>query len=95
MSATTSLKLSHELKQRTVIAARDEGLSPHAFMVKAIDQAAANVELRVKFYADAHSARNKLLESDKGYHVDDVHNYLRGKITGKYKKQPEAIPWQK
>ena len=95
MSSTTSLKLSEELKHRTVIAARDEGLSPHAFMVKAIDQAAKNVELRTKFYADAHIARKDLLENDNGYHVDDVHKYLREKIAGKHKKKPEAKSWQK
>lgn len=95
MSATTSLKLSGELKHRTVIAAKDEGLSPHAFMVKAIDQAAKNVELRAKFYADAHMARKELFENDKGYHVDDVHQFLQEKITGKDIKKPEAKSWQK
>ena len=95
MSITTSLKLSEELKQRTVIAASDEGLSTHAFMVKAIEQAAKNVELRVKFYADAHTARKELLESNKGYFADDVHQYLQEKIAGKHKKKPEAKSWQK
>ena len=95
MSVTTSLKLSEELKQRTVMAARGEGLSTHAFMVKAIEQAAKNVELRAKFYADAHTAREELLESNKGYFADDVHQYLQEKIAGKHKKKPEAKSWQK
>ena len=94
MSVTTSLKLSEELKQRTVMAARGEGLSTHAFMVKAIDQAAKNVELRARFYADAHTARKELLENNKGYSVDDVHKYLQEKISGRHTKRPEAKSWQ-
>jgi len=39
--STTSLKLSDELKQRAVAAAEQKGVSPHAFMVQAIEQAAA------------------------------------------------------
>ena len=94
MSLTTSLKLSEELKQRTVIAASDVGLSTHASMVKAIEQAAKNIELRAKFYADAHTARKELLENNKGYFADDVHQYLQEKIAGRHKKRPEKKSWQ-
>ena len=37
---TTSLKLPDELKQRAVAAAERIGVSPHAFMIHAIEQAA-------------------------------------------------------
>jgi predicted DNA-binding protein len=95
MSATTSLKLSEELKQRTVMAAKNQGLSTHAFMLKAIDQAAKNVELRTRFFADARTARKELLENDRGYDVDDVHEYLREKIADEHTGKPEARSWQK
>jgi predicted transcriptional regulator len=44
--STTSLKLPDELKQRAVSAAHLQGVSTHAFMVNAIEQAAAMAECR-------------------------------------------------
>ena len=45
---TTSLKLSDELKQRAIAAAEKKGVSPHAFMVQAIERAATAAESRAQ-----------------------------------------------
>ena len=42
--STTSLKLPDEPKQRVVAAAEMKGISPHVFMVHAIEQAATAAE---------------------------------------------------
>ena len=51
--STTSLKLPDELKQRAIAAAEKRGLSPHAFMIQAIDLAATAAEQRASFVSDA------------------------------------------
>lgn len=51
--ATTSLKLSDELKQRVIAAAEKKGVSPHAFMVQAIERAATAAESRASFVSEA------------------------------------------
>ena len=48
---TTSLKLSDQLKKRTTKAAKRMGLTAHAFMVEAIEEAAYGVESKDEFIA--------------------------------------------
>ncbi|WP_301101163.1 hypothetical protein [Propionivibrio sp.] len=92
--STTSLKLSDELKQRAVAAAEKKGISPHAFMVRAIEQAATSAERRASFVADAHAAREQMLKTGKGYDASEVHTYLKARITGSKFAKPKAISWQ-
>jgi predicted transcriptional regulator len=92
--STTSLKLPDELKQRAVSAAQNQGVSPHAFMVRAIEQAATCAERRASFMADAHAAREKMLATGKGYAADEVHAYLKARIAGKKSAKPKAKSWR-
>jgi len=92
--ATTSLKLSDQLKQRTLDLARQQGVSPHAFMVQAIEQAATAAELRASFLQSAQAARADMLETGLGYDVAEVHAYLGARITNKNAPKPEAKTWQ-
>lgn len=92
--STTSLKLSDELKQRAVAAAEKKGVSPHAFMVHAIEQAAAAAERRTSFVSEAQAAREQMLKTGKGYAVSEVHAYLKARIAGKKSAKPKARSWQ-
>lgn len=92
--STTSLKLSDELKQRAVAAAEKKGVSPHAFMVHAIEQAATSAEQRAGFVAEAQAAREQMLGTGKGYDASEVHSYLKERIAGGKSAKPKAIPWQ-
>ena len=92
--STTSLKLSDELKQRAVAAARKQGVSPHAFMVQAIEQAAEQAERRAAFMAEAQAARERMLRTGKGYDADEVHAYLKARIAGKKSARPKARSWR-
>jgi len=92
--ATTSLKLPAELKQRAVAAAEKIGVSPHAFMVQAIEQAATSAERRTGFVDEALSARVQMLKTGKGYDADEVHAHLKSRIAGKMSPQPKARAWQ-
>lgn len=93
MSAT-SLKLSDELKQRAATAAQELGISPHAFMIDAIRQAADAVEQRSQFVAQAQAARAEMLQSGQGHEANDVRTYLRHRIADKQADRPDAKPWR-
>lgn len=92
--STTSLKLPDELKQRAVAAAEKLGVSPHAFMVHAIEQAATAAEQRAGFVAEALAAREKMLKSGKGYDAAEVHEYLKSRIAAGKAAKPKAAPWR-
>ena len=92
--STTCLKLSDELKQRAVAAAQKQGMSPHAFMVQAIEQAATAAERRASFVAEALAAREQMLKTGKGYDANEVHTYLKTRISGKKSAKPKARSWQ-
>lgn len=92
--STTSLKLPDELKHRAVAAAARIGVSPHAFMVHAIEQAAAAAERRAGFVAEALAAREHLLETGKGYDAAEVHAWLKARVAGSKVAKPKAKPWR-
>ena len=90
---TTSLKLSDDLKKRAVNAAQELGVSPHAFMVSAIEQAAHSTEQRLRFIAEAKLAREEMLETGQGLDADEVHAYLQAKVAGKKVASPKKRSW--
>lgn len=92
--STTSLKLPDELKQRAVAAAERQGVSPHAFMVEAIAQAATAAEHRAAFLAEARAARDGMLKTGKGYDADEVHAFLKARIAGKKPAKPKTKSWR-
>ena len=92
--STTSLKLSDELKQRAVAAAEKKGVSPHAFMVQAIEQAATAAERRAGFVGEALAAREQMLGTGQGYDAREVHAYLKARISGNTATKPKARSWQ-
>ena len=92
--STTSLKLLDELKQRATAAAEKKGVSPHAFMVHAIEQAATAAERRASFVSEAQAAREEMLTTGKGYDAGEVHSYLKSRISGKNPVKPKARSWQ-
>jgi predicted transcriptional regulator len=91
---TTSLKLPDDLKQRAANAAQELGVSPHAFMVSAIEQAAKAAEQRIRFIADARAAKAGMIESGKGLDADDVHAFLKAKVSGRKVAKPKARSWR-
>lgn len=92
--STTSLKLSDELKQRAVAAAEQKGVSPHAFMVQAIELAATAAERRASFVGEAKAAWEQMLNSGKGYDASEVHAYLKARVAGESVERPKAKSWQ-
>ncbi len=92
--ATTSLKLPDDLKQRAIEAAEQQGISPHAFMVSAIEQAALAAEQRSRFVAEALAAEQEAVDSGLGYAAEDVHAYLDARLAGQSPARPLRKPWR-
>lgn len=93
--ATTSLKIPDELKQRAINAAQQQDMSPHAFMLNAIEQTVCAAEQRASFVAEALAAEQEMLESGQGYAAEDVHRYIKARIAGENPERPEAKPWRR
>ena len=89
---TTSLKLPEDIKLQAMSAAKDLGITPHAFMVEAIKQAGINAELRRSFIEDSNNARNEVLKEGKVYDSDKVFKHLKARIAGK-KSTLKATNW--
>ncbi len=92
--STTSLKLPEDIKQLATAAAKQQGITPHAFMVDAIRTAATNAEKRAQFVADAIASRKETIKSGKGYAADEVHAYLQARAQGKPAAKPRSKSWR-
>ena len=90
--STTSLKLPDEIKLQAANAAKDLGVTTHAFMVEAIKQASINAELRRSFLEDANNARNEVLQEGKVHDADKVFKHLKARIAGR-KSNLKATNW--
>lgn len=91
---TTSLKLTDALKRRMADAARQQGVTPHAFMVSAIERAAQAAEQRAAFVADALAARQAMLETGLGHDTAATHTWLRARLQGVEMPEPPGIAWR-
>lgn len=92
--STTSLKLPDSLRQRVLACAKDQGTSPHAFMVEAIEQAATLAEQRNAFIAEAQASLAQARETGEGYDAEEVHAYLKARLAGEDVPRPKAGKWR-
>ncbi len=92
--STTSIKLPPELKKRVTAAAQERGVTPHAFMLGAIEESARAAELRASFVAQAERARKSVLRTGKGYDADQVHAHIRTRLKGQKAVRPRAVSWR-
>jgi predicted transcriptional regulator len=75
--AATSLKLPKTLKSRITRLAKRAGESPHAFMLRLLEDQVQAAERFEQFVADARQADLHMQESGQGYAAADVHGYLK------------------
>lgn len=79
---TTTLKLADELKRRVSDAAADAGLTPHAFMVKAIERQTELAERRRAFVGGALAAEEEVAQYGLVYDGDEALSYFRARLEG-------------
>ncbi len=68
----TSLKLPADVKLQIDDAARADGLSPHAYMVRVLQKDAERRRLRAQFHQDALVALREVEETGLGHEWADV-----------------------
>lgn len=88
MSASTTLKLSEELKGRITDAAAKTGKSPHAFMVEAIELHTALAERRAEFVGSALTAEQEVAQYGLVYDGDEVISYINARLEGHKAARP-------
>lgn len=88
MAASTSLKLSANLRERVAEAAAAAGKSPHAFMVEAIELQTQLAERRRAFVGDALAAEQEVAQYGLVYDGDEVLSYLKAKMEGGKVQRP-------
>lgn len=91
--ATTSLKLSDNLRSAVALVAQEEGVTPHAFMVEAISRAAVLATQRQQLIAEAQAAQVQSLKSKKGFTHQDVFASLRARADGQKALPLKAKSW--
>jgi hypothetical protein len=62
-------------------------------MVSAIEQAAHATEQRLRFIAEAKSAREEMIDTGQGLDADEVHTFLKAKVAGKKVAKPKTRSW--
>jgi predicted DNA-binding protein len=90
----TSLKLPKTLKDRIARLAKRTGESPHAFMLRLLEDQVQAAERFEQFVAEAREADERMQESGVGYAASDVHRYLEARIAGRVTKRPKPAAWR-
>ena len=93
-TVATSLKLPDVLKARIEKLARKAGKSPHAFVLSALEEHVAQVELAERFLEEAIAADERLQRTGVGYDAAEVHAYLTAKARGKKARRPRPKRWR-
>ena len=91
----TSLKLPKALKSRITRLARRAGESPHALMLRLLENQVEAAERFEQFVADARQADQRMQESGQGYAAAEVHSYLKAKIARRKATRPKPAQWRK
>ena len=90
----TSLKLPKTLKARITRLAKRAGESPHAFMLRLLEEQVQATERFEQFLAEARQADERMQRGGIGYAATDVHEYLKAKVTGRNATRPKPLRWR-
>jgi predicted transcriptional regulator len=93
--AATSLKLPQRLKSRVERLTKRLKESPHAFMIRAIEEQVHAEELHSRFLADAAQADVAMQRTGLGYPAAAVHAYLDARVAGRSARKPKPVRWRK
>lgn len=80
--STTSLKLPEELKAEIQQFAAQDGISAHAFMVRALEGAVTRAQQRKSFIDEAEASLDEVLAGGATYAAEDVHRWARARLAG-------------
>ena len=87
-----SIKLDEATRQRMQEVAAGQGITPHAFMVKAIGAELEQAEAEAAFVARALAARAQVIATGQVIDGPDFADYLRRRARGQPATRPAAKP---
>ena len=90
MTATTSLKLTDDLKKTIAKVAAFEGKTAHALMVDTLQAAMEDALVRQQFYADGEAAYQATLRNNAVYAGADVKAYVMARVNSGAPVRPQA-----
>lgn len=85
-----SVKLDEATRLRLVEAAAGQGITPHAFMIKAIAAELAQAEAESAFVARALAARAQVIATGQAIDGPAFADYLRHRVRGQPAARPSA-----
>jgi predicted transcriptional regulator len=93
-AVATSLKLPKALKDRIDRFAKRAGETPHACMVRLLEQQLEAAERFDKFVAEARAADRRMQKTGLGHPASDVYEHLEARIAGRRRSRPKPVPWR-
>ena len=90
-SATTTIKLPDDLKQRIAPLAEAAGKTAHAWMVEALERQAAMAEAREAFLQEAEASAAEIDAGGALFAAEDVAAYLLSRAAGKAPARPKRV----
>ncbi|CAM5360584.1 type II toxin -antitoxin system TacA 1-like antitoxin [Eoetvoesiella caeni] len=88
--ATTTIRLSEELKARVAVAAERSGTTAHGFIIEAIVEKAEHDEAQSRFDTVAEERYARIVASGKSIPWEEMRGYLQDRLAGKKVKRPAA-----
>jgi predicted transcriptional regulator len=86
--AATSIKLSDELKARIAPLAEADGISPHAWMLRALAAETDRAEKRAEFFAEGLKRLERAGAGAPMYAAEDVFEYLDRRLHDESATRP-------
>lgn len=86
-----SVKLDEATRHRLLEVAANQGITPHAFMIKAIGAELAQAEAEAAFVARALAAREQVISSGQAIDGPAFAQYLRDRVRGQTGERPSAL----
>lgn len=88
--STTTIRLPEDLKARVAAAAKRSGMTAHGFILEAIAEKAAQVDVRADFDAVAEARYARIVASGETIPWQEMRSYLEKRLAGKAVKRPET-----
>jgi hypothetical protein len=91
VSSTTSVKIPARTKALVADAAKDAGVTPHAWLLDVIEREAERATRRRRFIHQAKKSLDHYRKTGIAYAADDVHAYLKARTAGKSRARPKPV----
>ncbi|MDI1244075.1 MAG: hypothetical protein PSV24_01570 [Rhodoferax sp.] len=85
---TVSIKLADDIKRRLDSLAANQGIKPHALMVRAIETTLSNAEQQQSFVAAALRARQNTVQTGLVIDGPALGEYVKARVRGVNAKRP-------